>query len=455
MWGMAAARLLVLLVLVTAPLVVGVDTAAACSCAREDPRTKLAQADAAFVGVLLERRQDPADPEQRAILVFRVEETVKGRLGQRVGVRTAAYGAACGIEVEVGQRTGVILGREPDGWHGNLCGMIRPAALREAAKPLPPPDGHGPAAVVVGGTFAPAIRLMALDRRFRTLAYGRGDGITSGLVLCPGGRRVLELVDKRVRRSLYVRSVPDLRVLRRVAVTEPAAAACLDADARSIAVLESRGDAGEQPVSRLLVIRGGRVRTLRRGHSTLATFGGGAAYLRDDGGIWRVDLETGAAKLVTRRSGTALAVSPDGRLLAIVDAAEAPRRSARLLLVPTSGAPARSVPIGVRGSDADLRWQDERRLVVFPSGGLARVYDISLREVGYFGWDATDSTIADGTAFGIGWGRLRVVALGGARVRTVRTFLSPQTTAVAAVPRSEQRTLSARAVGPCDGGPRA
>jgi hypothetical protein len=38
---------------------------------------------------------------------------------------------------------------------------------------------------------------MALDRPARTLAYGYGTGLTTQLSICPGGRRVLELVGDR------------------------------------------------------------------------------------------------------------------------------------------------------------------------------------------------------------------------------------------------------------------
>ena len=50
----------------------------ACSCAMRDPRSLVAQTDAAFVGRLIERR-DLGDG--RAVFTFRVERRVKGAMG--------------------------------------------------------------------------------------------------------------------------------------------------------------------------------------------------------------------------------------------------------------------------------------------------------------------------------------------------------------------------------------
>ena len=55
--------------IVLAVLAARVEPAAACSCALQDPRTSLADADAAFVGALVERRENAG----AVTLVFRIE----------------------------------------------------------------------------------------------------------------------------------------------------------------------------------------------------------------------------------------------------------------------------------------------------------------------------------------------------------------------------------------------
>lgn len=131
-------RFLAALVAVTAGLLALPERAAACSCAVGDPRQMLREADAAFVGTLVARhveRQDgrlfsSGDP---AMLVFRVEEAVKGDLGELVEVETAASGASCGIEAPVGQRIGLFLTRTSGGWASSLCQQIDPSVLLAAA----------------------------------------------------------------------------------------------------------------------------------------------------------------------------------------------------------------------------------------------------------------------------------------------------------------------------------
>jgi hypothetical protein len=87
--------------LVLAVLAFRVEPAAACSCAVGDPRTMLAEADAAFVGTFVAKHgplriQSSADD---AVYVFRIEQVVKGSLGATVDVVSATDGASCGLEV--------------------------------------------------------------------------------------------------------------------------------------------------------------------------------------------------------------------------------------------------------------------------------------------------------------------------------------------------------------------
>ena len=80
----------------------------ACSCLRVDLIRDLPRADGAFIGTVLERRVE----RQTAIYLFRVEQVYKGDIENRVEVVSAANGAACGLELQVDQRMGLLLTRE-------------------------------------------------------------------------------------------------------------------------------------------------------------------------------------------------------------------------------------------------------------------------------------------------------------------------------------------------------
>lgn len=116
------------LMLVAAP-------ANACSCqAGVRVADVLARSDGAFVGVYL-GREDPL-PQGELIFSgrpvinhFEVERAVKGDIGGRVAVEAAASGASCGLEMEVGDRTGLLLQWTPTGWRSSLCDQTEPAGL--------------------------------------------------------------------------------------------------------------------------------------------------------------------------------------------------------------------------------------------------------------------------------------------------------------------------------------
>jgi hypothetical protein len=211
-------RLVALCVVVAAAaLAVTAKPAHACSCAIVDAREALTRFDAAFIGTIVERK----DEWQGGVtLVFRVEERFKGSLGATVDVRTASNGAACGIEAPVGSRVGLFLERENGRWIGSLCSEVEPARLRGAARPLPAPNGKGAVALLVGGRFGTA-RVLALDRRGRTLAYGNGTGSVIAMSPCPGGRRLAEVAQTQGGIELAVRELRTLRVVRRQQLTQP------------------------------------------------------------------------------------------------------------------------------------------------------------------------------------------------------------------------------------------
>ena len=111
-----------------------VEDARACSCVRPDAERDLARADAAFVGTLVSSRVRGND----GYSTFDVESVAKGELEPTVVVRSAASGASCGLELEEGTRTGLLLSREGGEWTSTLCVQIAAEELLAAGAPRPP-----------------------------------------------------------------------------------------------------------------------------------------------------------------------------------------------------------------------------------------------------------------------------------------------------------------------------
>jgi hypothetical protein len=101
---------------------------AAASCAPpEDDRTRLRQADAAFVGELVRRSEDDE------VLIFRVERGLKGRFEDEVEVRDEYPRSSVSLRPEPNTRVGVLLQREGAEYVANQCQLADPDALIRAA----------------------------------------------------------------------------------------------------------------------------------------------------------------------------------------------------------------------------------------------------------------------------------------------------------------------------------
>ena len=395
-----------MLVLGAASLAAGVEAGRACSCALPDARAALAQADGAFVG-RLERRREASG---RAVLTFSVERALKGSIGSRIEVRTAANGAACGIEVPVGTRVGLVLDRRGGSWQGGLCWQFDPEELLTAARPLPPPNGLGPVALVLGGEFGD-VRLLALDARGRTLAYGRGDGRTGLVSVCPGGGLLAELVYTGPRTMLVIRRTSTLRVVGRQGVRLPGGRYaqrlhCVDPGGAQVVVF-ARGPSGDSPArSALYRVQRRALAAIWNGPAFDAAFTTSHAFLsagRQGRSLMRVELGTGRVRALASLPSPAatLAVDRSGTLVAGVQT-RLDRRS-DVVRVDLRGARPRitTARIAADEGQAQVFWLPGARLLFAPTyGSTARVLDESLRTRSSFRWRAMSSAVVGNRLFG-------------------------------------------------------
>ena len=136
-------RLLLVLLVLGA---VGAADASACSCAGRPDGERLADAGAAFVGTLAERREQPrTSPEQSSadpfVNVYRVERVHKGTLGATVEFHTVRSSGTCGLDEPVGTRVALYLRSTPSGWSAGSCSLTTPGGMAAAAqgtkKPVP------------------------------------------------------------------------------------------------------------------------------------------------------------------------------------------------------------------------------------------------------------------------------------------------------------------------------
>jgi hypothetical protein len=434
-------------VLGLAALAYGVEPAAACSCALGDGRTRLARADASFVGTFVEKRE-PAEIESSAddaVYVFRVERTVKGSLPTTVEVVSPVSGASCGLEVSPGDRIGLLLRRDGSIWRAGLCDQIGPSELLAAARPLPTPNGSGPLAFLVGGKLGD-VRTLGLDNRGRTLAYGRGRGETFLLSTCPRSRRVVEYASGFTVNNARFVAVRDLRTFRIVRERRyrpqangfVSAIACLSADGSRVAIFET----AEVPTASARVVVGGRA--IWRGRAQAVAFTNGAAYLAAGvrgTSLLRLTLDTGRVQRLAAlpANTTSLRVGSGGKVAGVMYSAPSGRDappSRVVLFDPRARVRVRTAPLAQANVSGDLGWW-RGRLVFLPDWGAdaARVYDSRLRIVSRFrGWIAGESLVLGGRAYGLSRGELVTAALPRGPVRLVRRFPTPVTYTLAVTP---------------------
>jgi hypothetical protein len=394
-----------ILVAVVGVLAAGVDEGRACSCALPDPRAALAQGGGAFVGKLVSRR----DSGQQAILTFSVDRALKGSIGRTVEVVTASNSAACGIEIETGSHVGLVLDRRGDAWQGYLCSQFDPEELLAAALPLPVPNGRGDVALILGAELGD-VRLLALDARGRTLAYGRGGGRAGLVSLCPGRRRLAELAYTAGGSSLVVREARTLRILRRQRLRLPGERyaqrlRCEDGSGQSI-VLFARGPGGSGAGSALLRVAFDRLAEIWTGAAHDAAIGSTTAYL--SGGLTgrsllRVDLVGRRVRRLATLPGPTIALSVDKTGTVVAGVHARLDRAAQVVRVDLrSPTRVRTVRLPADEGQAQVLWLARGRLLFVPAyGSTARVLDASLRTRSRFRWKATTAALVGPQLYGI------------------------------------------------------
>ena len=422
------------LVVFVAGLAAGVDTAHACSCAPPEPRSMLAQADGAFVGRLESRRELD---NGRALFTFRVERSVKGRLGATVDVETASSGAGCGIEATVGARIGLFLDRERGRWTSLLCWQVDPEDLLAATQPLPAPNGRGPVALLLGSRFGPA-RTLALDGSGRTLAYGRGPGTVLQISLCPGGKRMAEVVQLDSGVAVAVRALPDLGLVRQRLVVSPSGAAptalrCEALDGSRLLLFHSSAD---RPTGARLE-RVTEVRTTLLWHGTAigATLTERTAFVPAGARGTRlvaVDLGSRRVRAIGRIPppfGPLVADPAATQLAGVVSSAGSRRLLVNVRVDPFTVTTRRLADVG------EVAWVGTRRVAFFSGDQRARLYTPTLGVASSFAWAAYRAAISGSTVYGVGFDGLHRADLPSGPERVVRRLPSRLVNVIVAVPR--------------------
>jgi hypothetical protein len=421
---------LCVVVLVVASLAAAVEPAHGCSCIPPDPWSVLKQADGAFVGRLVSRREVD---QGRAVLTFRVERAVKGKIGATIEVTTANNGAACGIETSVGQRIGLFLAREGDEWVGHLCWQVAPEDLLAAAS-LPAPTGRGSAALFVGGRFGPA-RTLALDAKGRTLAYGIGKGRTWLLSPCPGRQRLAEIGGVAPRYEVAIRDGRSLRVIRRQPLVmpgrrRPQELRCEDRAGSSVLIFARRWCCDGPNGSALFRVRDRRLTVVWNGAAYTASLTQPVVYLctldrRGRHLLLGLDPRTGRVEMRRLLAIFACAMFvPDakGQRLAGVSSGLAGTSHIVLLNLRQHGRKLRTTALRAEAASGDVYWLRDGLLFLPRYGGdTGRVLDLTLRTRSRFRWIAGDTALVDSTAFGVHHsGTLVAANVPIGRTRTVR-----------------------------------
>ncbi len=419
--------------------------AEACSCALADPATMLEESDAAFVGTLTERPAEPNSPDGfSGVFVFEVEQWVKGDLGPQVGVHSALDGAACGLEMNVGEKAGIFLHNDNGRPSGGLCSVTSPEALLAADQPLVF-DGAGPPVFLVAAETG-RTRIATLDAAGRLLAAVSDDRFGWSVSVCPEEDRVVDVAEGEIT----VREVETLDEVRKAEAPPEGRveqAWCLDPGGDRI-LAQVWNESGGAP--RLMVL--GDPEPIHVGetdHLDVTTEYVLVAGTATNGAVELVRIADGETRRLARGGEPGRAeFSPDGRhvLVAEPDFTGDDGGWATGLTVYDVGS---GRATWTRAPMADLEvygWIDDTRIAGaiypvdadFPRNVAIDITDDSVTDLGLEGWGHTpvgDALVA------VRDGRLLVLTAGG-EVGTVAALPTPGHRLVAVLDDSVTPTIS-------------
>jgi hypothetical protein len=241
---------------------------------------------------------------------------------------------------------------------------------------------------------------------------------------------------------------------------------CLGGDGSAYVFASNGGDPTWSPRATLLRVSPTTTTVLYRGAARSIAFGPDVAYI--NAGRWgeeigRIDLRSGRVTPVVAgpRYMTRLALCPEGLALATQvwgdDLVRRPGERNRgtrppqavVIDLKPSPPPVRAAILGPAAQAATGRpvwgnmvWLSSDRVGFFPadSGNPgAVIFDRSLRRLGGIDrWAASTTLLVGDAVAGLGQGKLSVAALPNGPARVFQQFQSPQTFALAALPRATQ-----------------
>ena len=319
-----------------------------------------------------------------------------------------------------------------------------PDVLIRAGRPLPPPNGVPPPAVLVGTTHGPG-RMVSIDGQGRIVAFGDGAGNVSDIGFCTGAKLLAEAFSSPNEASYHnpgvaIRSTADLAVVwerflapngeRYTAIGDVACRAqgTGAGEVLAIVVEEFSSDTTVHHEARILLFADdGEPRRLWQGEATGGTLSadGTAAYLSggpDGRQLLQVDLADIASPTVRTLAelpadiGT-LVLSPDGRRLAAAttyrawSSAESPP-PIKAVVVDLAASPATVIEAQLSpGPDTTYSalWAGADRVAFTPAWGgqPVRIFDASLKELGsWSGWSASTAAVVGEHLIGLNGGKV-------------------------------------------------
>lgn len=414
--------------------------ARACSCATPtDIEEWVDGSEAVFVGSLIEKQGGRFAEE--ATYVFKVEEWIKGDLGDVIEVQSASNGAACGFEFwSSDQRIGAAIYEDNGELHGGLCSQIDADVLLAAMEGLTQ-SATGIGHLIAGHGWG-STELTVLDEMGGQVAElsipgepSDFDG-TQGLEACPGGEVMIQWTQTRV-------IVRDLATLDPVATHQVAEAdgypvirdaSCRTDDASSILVA-----AAYEFGAKLLEVGDGvePLRDTDGDHFNIGTDFVIAQSDHEDDAIW-IDVESGeVTPLTTTPPGQLRSVSvaphPTDRRVAVVetDFNEGGPVEATLSIMDDTGTALEQFHIP--WETYSPIWLDAHRVLVTAYNyddweqSFSFVFDLNTGErIEVEGWDAA-STIADGDVlYGVDGGTILTAHLSSGEIGQVVTLPTQQ-----------------------------